>query len=173
MMVFPTSSMNELNNKCSKKAAVFFFNRSRWICSSNMAVLSERKGQFLAVLTQIITTFSFHPVPGPWLRCQLPSSITKSLSVHSIDHQGIPHFIVYSTTLLSSLLHITQGLHREGDERHLARATITTQQPETKISALTPSTSGDKPQGLLQRLSSEIPKPHNIPPAARSAQAPK
>ena len=120
-MVFPTSSMNELNNKCSKKAAVFFFNRSRWMCSSNMAVFSERT-----------IPDSSHPdcnnrfpspcTPGPWLRCHLPSSITKSFEVSSSDHQGeIPNPVAhtYQIIQLASACY-PQATQGKGEEGYLA-----------------------------------------------------
>jgi len=144
-MVFPTSSMSELNNKCSKKAAVFFFNRSRWTCNSNTAAFSERRTTPHSSHPDCNHSFSSPHAPGPWLRCQLPSSITKSFKVSSSNHQAeMPSSAAHALPNDSALLcTLSAGYAGEGGGQILGspwqsqvRSIITIEQSEPNCSSL-------------------------------------
>lgn len=146
-MVFPTSSMNELNNKCSKKAAVFFFNRSRWTCSSITAAFSERRTIPDSSHPDHNTSFPSPCTPEPWLRHHLPSSITTSFKVSSSGHQAeIPNSVAYTVSNYSALFcMLSTGYAGEGRGggkilgspwQTQVRSILTTQQSEPNCLSL-------------------------------------
>lgn len=101
--------MNELNNKRSKKAAVFAVIEADGFVAQTW--LRSQKGE----------DNPWHFFPGHWFQGNPPSSITKTFKVSSSDQQ-IPCFIARCTTSLSSLLHIIYSPCREKERRGIGSA---------------------------------------------------
>lgn len=119
-MGFPTSSMDELSNKCRKKAAAFLRSRSRWMCSSTMGVFWGRRTIPSSSHPEFNHSFPSPCALGAWLRCHSPSGITRSAPASTKQN---PRFCgIHNIKSFSSLLQAIHKLHRgKGREQLLDR----------------------------------------------------
>lgn len=170
--MFPTSSMNELNNKCSKKAAVFAVIEADGFVAQTW--LRSQKGEDNPWhFFQGIGFRAIHPPAS-----QRPSrSAPVTNKFHALLHAA-PHRSALSCTLFT----VHAGKRREEElalPHSQARSTISTQQPQPKSQpcSIHPPWRGTSRSSAVRQLRnppiSLLLTPLSIPPATTCAETPK